>query len=182
MLVMTTANIEAVFQVVPKVKCRVMDELMCRDATMVVRVFPISFLMGEKIKYTNVVKNIITHRKWLRKMVREGYTFIVVGQELDRVRCMDANTKMRVVLLLFVTRDNSFIPPTNGFVSAEKFMFGYKGRPIETCNPNYVTVPSTFTLPSPYGVRTVNATRYDTTISIVMPMVAASTYTPIDIS
>jgi hypothetical protein len=182
MLVITTANIKAVFQVVPKVKCRVMDKLTCRDATIVVRAFPISFLMGEKIKYTNVVRNIITHRKWLRNIVKEGYTFTVVGQELDRVRCIDANIKMRVVLLLFITKDNSFILPTNGFVSVEKFMFSYKGCPIETYNPNYITVPSTFTLPSLYRVRTVNAARYDTTISIMMLMVATSTYMPMDIS
>jgi hypothetical protein len=167
---------------VPKVKCRIMDELTCRDATMVAKAFPISFTNGEKIKYTNVVRNIITQRKWLRNIVREGYTFTVVGRDLDIVRCMDANTKMSAVLLLFVTRDNSFIPPTNDFMSAEKFMFGYEGRPIETYNPNYMTVPSTFTLPSPYEVRTVNAARNDTTISIVMPMVAVSTYTPVDIS
>jgi len=115
-------------------------------------------------------------------MVREGYTFIVVGRDLDIVRCIDANTKMSVVLLLFVTRDNLFILPTNNFISAEKFMFGYEGRPIKTYNSNYVTVPLTFTLPSPYGVRTVNAARHNTTISIVMLMVAASTYTPVDIS
>jgi hypothetical protein len=179
---MTTANIEAVFRAVPEVKCGIMDELTCRDATMVARAFPISFTTGEKIKYTNVVRNIITDRKWLRNMVRKGYTFTVVGRDLDRVRCMDANTKMWVVLLLFVTRDNSFVLPTNDFVSAEKFMFGYEGRPIETYNPDYVTVPLIFTLPPPYGVRTVNAARHDTTISIVMPMVAASTYTPVDIS
>jgi hypothetical protein len=179
---MTTAKIEAVFRAVPEVKCRIMDELTCRDAMMVARAFPVSFTKGEKIKYTNVVRNIITQRKWLRNMVREGYTFTVVGRDLNMVRCMDANTKMSVVLLLFVTRDNSFIPLTNDFISAEKFMFGYEGRPIETCNPDYMTVPSTLTLPSPYGARTVNAARHDTTISIVMPMVATSTYTPVDIS
>jgi len=100
---------------------------------------------------------------------------MVVGRELDRVRCIDANTKMSVVLQLFITRDNSFIPPTNDFISAKKFMFGYEGRPIETYNPNYITVPSTFTLPSPYEVRTVNAARHNTTISIVMLMIAVST-------
>jgi hypothetical protein len=156
---MTTAKIEAVFQAVPKIKDRIMDELTCMDAMMVARAFPISLTTGEKIKYTNVVRNIIIDRKWLRNIVREGYTFTVVGRDLDKVRCMDTNTKMRVVLLLFVTRDNLFILPTNDFVSAEKFMFSYKGRPIETCNPNYITVPSTFTLPSPYRVRTVNAAR-----------------------
>jgi hypothetical protein len=179
---MTTAKIEAVFREVPKIKDKIMDELTCMDATMVVRAFPVLFTTGEKIKYMNVVRNIITHRKWLRNMVRKGYMFTVVGRDLDRVRCMDANTKMRVVLLLFVTRDNSFIPPTNDFVSVENFMFGYKGRPIETYNPNYVTVPTTFTLPSLYKVRMVNAARYNTTISIVMLMVAASTSTPMDIS
>jgi hypothetical protein len=182
MLVMTTAKIEAVFQAVPKIKDRIIDELTCMDAIIVVRAFPVLFIMGEKIKYTNVVRNIITHRKWLRNMVREGYTFTVVGRDLDMVRCMDANTKMSVVLLLFVTRDNLFIPPMNDFMSVEKFMFGNEGRPIETYNPNYVTVPLTFTLPSLYEVRMVNAARDGTTISIVMPMISASMYTPLDIS
>ena len=182
MLVMTTIKIEAVFRAVPKIKDRIMDELTCMDATMIARAFPISFTTGEKIKYTNVVKNIITNRKWLRNMIREGYTFTVIGRDLDRVRCIDVNTKMSVVLLLFITRDNSFIPPTNDFVSAKKFMFGYKGRPIETYNPNYMTVPSTFTLPSLYEVKTVNAAKHNTTISIMMLIVATSTYTPMDIS
>jgi hypothetical protein len=167
---------------VPKIKDKIIDELMYIDATIVARAFPVSFTTGEKIKYTNVVRNIITHRKWLRNIVREGYIFTVVGRDLDRVRYIDANTKIRVVLLLFVTRDNLFILPTNDFVSAEKFIFGYKGCPIETYNPDYVTVPSAFTLPSPYKVRTLNAARYNTIISIVIPMVAISMYTPVDIS
>jgi penicillin-binding protein-related factor A (putative recombinase) len=182
MLVITTAKIEAVFQAVPEIKDRIIDKLTCINAIIVTKAFPILLTTREKIKYTNVVKNIIIDKKWLRNMVKEGYTFTVVGRDLDKVKCIDANTKIRAVLLLFVTRDNSFILPTNDFVSAEKFMFSYKGCPIETCNPNYVTVPSTFTLPSLYRVRTVNAARQDTTISIVMLIVAASTNTPVEIS
>ena len=72
MLVMTTAKIEAVFRAVPEIKYRIMDELTCMDATMVARAFPVSFTTGEKIKYTNVVRNIITNRKWLRNMVRHS--------------------------------------------------------------------------------------------------------------
>jgi len=63
MLVITNAKIKAVFQAVPEIKDRIIDELTCMDAIIVVRAFPVSFTIGEKIKYTNVVRNIITYRK-----------------------------------------------------------------------------------------------------------------------
>lgn len=161
------------------IRDEVMYWLTPRDAVEFTVATGILFSEEDMAKYTNIFKQLISNRRWLLNMISEGYQFTAVGTYLDSI----ADSKMhkdpdrvafmcRVIdVILFVTKDEKFIPCTDLFMPTHLFMTGATDEIMKMYDNSHM--PAT---------RTMRVVRNELSIRILCPIESGSTDVPMFLS
>ncbi len=164
------------------IRDEVMYWLSPMDAVQFVVGTGVLFSEEDMAKYTSIFKYVVPNRGWLMNMVKNGYTFTIVGRRLNEMtdrgamEAWDPDTtkyvhtiKDKVVsLILFVTRDESFIACDSTFMPTHLFQIASNDKVTEEYKNN--TTPE---------ARIMVIVRHGVSITIKCPMTSWTTDVPL---